>query len=178
MIKYTINISMKRLLIALVLFAGLLFPTMTVAQTDENFDYSNDPKYQALAEDFRMYSVCQSVHQNLAMFIAINYGVGSNLNFPTEFLNQLQSLIQNIQGYERKFGEKLGKTMITISIEYGFSMQSLQQQKANNQSGTTQQIIFSMAGSINDPVKSTAIVKDMLNESIKCRAHQSKYDYE
>jgi len=151
---------------------------MTVAQTDENFDYSNDPKYQALAEDFRMYSVCQSIHQNLAMFIAINYGVGSNLNFPPEFLNQLQSLIQNIQGYERDFGEKLDRTMITLSMEFGFPMQGLQQQKANNQSGTTQQIIFSIAGSINDPAKATSIIKDMLNESIKCRAHQSNYDYE
>tara|TARA_B100000963_G_scaffold357559_1_gene380092 strand:+ start:2740 stop:3195 length:456 start_codon:yes stop_codon:yes gene_type:complete len=151
---------------------------MTVAQTDENFDYSNDPKYQALAEDFRMYSVCQSIHQNLAMFIAINYGVGSNLNFPPEFLNQLQSLIQNIQGYERDFGEKLDRTMITLSMEFGFPMQGLQQQKANNQSGTTQQIIFSIAGSINDPAKATSIIKNMLNESVKCRAHQSNYDYE
>tara|TARA_B100001057_G_scaffold166866_1_gene167589 strand:+ start:444 stop:953 length:510 start_codon:yes stop_codon:yes gene_type:complete len=169
---------MKQLLIALVLITGLLFPTITVAQTDENFDYSNDPTYQTLAEDFRMYSVCQSIHQNLAMFIAINYGVGSNLNFPTEFLNQLESLIQNIQGYERDFAEKLDKTMITLSMEFGFPMQGLQQQKANNQSSTTQQIIFSIAGSINDPARATQIIKNMLNESVKCRAHQSNYDYE
>ena len=169
---------MRRLLIALILFAGLLFPKMVVAQSDETFDYSKDPIYQSLAEDFRMYSVCQSIHQNLAMFIAINYGVGANLSFPTEFLSQQQSLIQNIQGYERDFAEKLAKTMITISIEYGFPMQGLQQPKAKNHSGTTQQIIFSIAGAINDPNKATEIIKNMLNESVKCRAHQSNYDYE
>ena len=112
------------------------------------------------------------------MFIAINYGVGSNLNFPPEFLNQLESLIQNIQGYERDFAEKLDRTMVTISLQFGFPMQTLQQQKASNQSGTTQQIIFSIAGSINDPAKATQIIKNMLNESVKCRAHQSSYDYE
>ena len=102
----------------------------------------------------------------------------ANLSFPTEFLSQQQSLIQNIQGYERDFAEKLAKTMITISMEYGFPMQGLQQQKAKNQSGTTQQIIFSIAGAINDPNKATEIIRNMLNESVKCRAHQSNYDYE
>ena len=152
-----------------------MFTFLNTAHATET-NYSTDVRYQSLAEDFRTYSVCQSIHQNLAMFIAINYGVGANLNFPPEWLGQQESLLQNISGHEREFGEKLAMTMILLSKEFNLPLPGLEKQKAQNQSNTTQSIIFSIAGSINDPSKAIQIVKNMLNESMVCRQYQSKSD--
>ena len=139
---------------------------------------STDAKYQFLAEDFRTYSVCQSIHQNLSMFIAINYGVGANLNFPPEWLEQQRGLIQNIISQERQFGEKLEVVINKLHEEYDFPVQGLNEQKRLNQSNTTQGIIFSISASIGDPDKASIIIKNMLMESQTCRAYESKFNYE
>jgi len=163
---------MTRLLLMIVALCTFL----GTAHANEN-DYANNQEYQSLAEDFRTYSVCQSIHQNLAMFIAINYGVGANLNFPPEWLEQQRSLINNISIQEELFGDKLILTMKKLNEDFGFPLQGLEQQKRNNQSGTTQQIIFTIANSIGDPDKVSMVVKDMLDQSVQCRQHESKVNY-
>ena len=154
-----------------------MFTFLSTAQANVENDIENNQDYQALAEDFRMYSVCQSIHQNLAMFIAINYGVGANLNFPQEWLGQQKSLIRNISIQEEAFGDKLAVTIQKLNDDFGFPLQGLEQQKRSNQSNTTQQIIFTIANSINDPDAVTLVIKDMLNESVQCRNHESKVNY-
>jgi|MDTC01.2.fsa_nt_gb hypothetical protein len=169
-----LNTYMARLLFLII----ALFTFLSVSAKAEQPDLADNKDYQSLAGDFRMYSVCQSIHQNLAMFIAINYGVGSNLNFPEDWKNQQRSLINNIVIQEETFGNKLIVTIQKLHEEFGMPLQGLQNQKARNQSQTTQSIIFTVAGSINDPDKVTLTIKNMLNESVKCRAYKSAYNYE
>ena len=57
-------------------------------------------------------------------------------------------------------------------------MQGLEQQKRSNQSSTTQGIIFSISGAVNDPDKASLLIKNLLNESLACRKYQASYNYE
>ena len=155
----------------------LLFTFLSTASANQT-DYSTDARYQSIAEDFRTYSTCQALHQNLSMFIAIHYGIGANMNFPTEWLQQQRGLIQNIVSHDTKFGDKLELVINKLHEEYGFPIQGLNEQKRLNQSNTTQGIIFSISSAISNPEKASIIIKQMLDESKRCRDYQSKFNYE
>ena len=154
-----------------------LFTFLSTASANQT-DYSTDARYQSIAEDFRTYSTCQALHQNLSMFIAIHYGIGANMNFPTEWLQQQRGLIQNIVSHDTKFGDKLELVINKLHEEYGFPIQGLNEQKRLNQSNTTQGIIFSISSAISNPEKASIIIKQMLDESKRCRDYQSKFNYE
>tara|TARA_B100000989_G_scaffold246908_1_gene194149 strand:- start:815 stop:1312 length:498 start_codon:yes stop_codon:yes gene_type:complete len=154
-----------------------LFTFLSTASANQT-DYSTDARYQSIAEDFRTYSTCQALHQNLSMFIAIHYGIGANMNFPAEWLQQQRGLIQNIVSHDTKFGDKLELVINKLHEEYGFPIQGLNEQKRLNQSNTTQGIIFSISSAISNPEKATIIIKQMLDESKRCRDYQSKFNYE
>ena len=135
-----------------------LFTFLSTASANQT-DYSTDARYQSIAEDFRTYSTCQALHQNLSMFIAIHYGIGANMNFPTEWLQQQRGLIQNIVSHDTKFGDKLELVINKLHEEYGFPIQGLNEQKRLNQSNTTQGIIFSISSAISNPEKASIIIK-------------------
>ena len=158
----------------IIVFLVTFLSTASANQTD----YSTDARYQSIAEDFRTYSTCQALHQNLSMFIAIHYGIGANMNFPTEWLQQQRGLIQNIVSHDTKFGDKLELVINKLHEEYGFPIQGLNEQKRLNQSNTTQGIIFSISSAISNPEKASIIIKQMLDESKRCRDYQSKFNYE
>lgn len=166
-----LNNIMARLFFIVFAFCSLLFTSVNAEQNS----FTDEPKYQNLAEDFRNFSVCQSIHQNLAMFIAIHYGVGSNMNFPAEWLEQQRGLIQNILSQDVQFGEKLEVVIRKLNEEYGFPIQGLLEQKRLNQSNTTQGIIFSISSAISNPEEASIIIKGLLSESQRCRSYESKY---
>ena len=107
-----LNTYMTRLLLTLI----SIF-TFTFSSFANEVDFTKDGHYHKLAEDFKMYSVCQAIHQNLGMFIVINYGVGANLKFPEKWKEQQRGLISNINLYEQEFGRKLDKNM-QIPVSY------------------------------------------------------------
>ena len=96
---------MKRLIVSTIILFMLLIPSKVLAQSDTNYDWDNDQRYQALAEDFREYSVCQAIYRNLSVFVAINYGVGDNLGYPAEWLEQQRLLLENANTQEALFGD-------------------------------------------------------------------------
>ena len=55
---------MTRLLLTLV----TIF-TFTFSSFANELDFTKDEDYKNLAEDFKMYSVCQAIHQNLGMLL-------------------------------------------------------------------------------------------------------------
>lgn len=171
-----LNTYMTRLLLTII----SIF-TFTFSSFANEVDFTKDGHYHKLAEDFKMYSVCQAIHQNLGMFIVINYGVGANLKFPEKWKEQQKGLISNIKLHEQEFDRKLDRTMRILFErygQYGFTMQGLEQQKRANQSNTTQGIIFSISSAVGDPDRATIIIKEMLDESVTCRKYESSYSYE
>lgn len=167
---------MKRLLMSMVLLTFLL-PANVLANYDANYDWDNDQTYQALAEDFRKYSVCQAIYRNLSVFIAINYGVGDNLGYPIEWLEQQRTLLENANKQEIIYGDKTERVINQLMVKYQFSYQMLDAQRNQNQSGTTQSIMFAIAPSIQDPTIASNVIKGILTESSNCQAYQEKGDY-
>lgn len=157
---------------------SLLTPLTVSAQIDPNYDWTNDQEYQNLAEDFRNYTTCQAIHQNLARFVTINYGVGSNLGYPAEWLEQQRALLNNILAQDSVFADKIVVVITELMEKYNFEYQSLDFQMRENQTKTTQSIIIAITMSIEDPNKSTIVVKGLLTESQRCRSYESKYIYE
>jgi len=169
-----LNNIMARLFFIVFAFCSL-FVTNVNADTNS---FADNKDYQAMAEDFRNFSVCQSIHQNLAMFIAIHYGIGANMNFPPEWLEQQRGLMQNIIAQEVQFGEKLEVVIEKLHQQFSFPVQGLLEQKRLNQSNTTQGIIFSISSAISNPDEASIIIRGMLTESQRCRGYESKFNYE
>ena len=168
---------MKRLIVSTIILFMLLIPSKVLAQSDTNYDWDNDERYQALAEDFREYSVCQAIYRNLSVFVAINYGVGDNLGYPAEWLEQQRLLLENANTQEALFGEKAEKTIIQLMLTYKFSYQMLDAQRTKNQANTTQSIMFAIAPGSKDPAVASRIIKGILEESSNCQAYEEKGDY-
>ena len=173
-----LNNTMKRLLMSIAIIISLMIPVKANSEIDPNYDWDNDVIYQSLAEDFRTYTACQSIHQNLARFVTINYGVGSNLGYPAEWLEQQRSLLDNILAQDGIFADKIVLVITELMIKYNFSFQSLDAQMRENQTKTTQSIIIAISMSMEDPNKSTLVIKSLLGESQRCRSYESKYIYE
>ena len=178
MIKICLNTIMKRFILSMVLLCVFMLPKTVVAEYNENYDWNNDQKYQNLAEDFRTYSICEAIHKTLSVFIAINYGIGSNMSYPTEWLNQQQLLIQNINSQQTLYGDKTNRVIEKLMSEYNFPYQMLEYQKTDNQARSTQSIMIAMSMSSQEPNKATTIIAGMLTESQKCRSYQEKGNYE
>ena len=173
-----LNNTMKRLLMSMAIIISLMIPVKANSEIDPNYDWDNDVIYQSLAEDFRTYTVCQSIHQNLARFVTINYGVGSNLGYPAEWLEQQRSLLSNILAQDSIFADKIVLVITELMQKYNFEYQTLDFQLRENQTKTTQSIIIAISMSIEDPSKSTLVIKGLLTESQRCRSYESKYIYE
>jgi len=178
MIKICLNNTMKRFILSMILLFTFLSPTKVLAEYNENYDWNNDQQYQNLAEDFRTYSICEAVHKTLSVFIAINYGVGSNMNYPAEWLTQQKGLIQNINSQQVLYGDKTNRVIEKLMSEYNFPYQMLEYQKTDNQARSTQSIMIAMSMSSQDPDRATTVIAGMLTESQKCRSYQEKGDYE
>ena len=168
---------MKRFVLSMILLFTFLLPAKVLAKYDANYDWENDQTYQALAEDFRKYSVCQAIYRNLSVFIAINYGVGDNLNYPEEVLEQQRLLLENANTQEMIYGDKTERTMMQLIMRYQFPYQMLDSQRTKNQAGTTQSIMFAIAPGSKDPTVASNIIRGLLTESSNCKAYQEKGDY-
>ena len=168
---------MKRLIVSTIILFMLLIPSKVLAQSDTNYDWDNDQRYQALAEDFREYSVCQAIYRNLSVFVAINYGVGDNLGYPAEWLEQQRLLLENANAQEIVYGDKTERTMMQLIMRYQFPYQMLDAQRTKNQAGTTQSIMFAIAPGSKDPTIASNIIKGILEESSNCQAYEEKGDY-
>ena len=169
---------MRRFILSIILLIAFAMPITAVAEYDANYDWDSDKKYQGLAEDFRTFTVCEAIHKNLSIFIAIHYGIGSNMNYPAEWLTQQQSLIQNINRQQVIYGDKSEKVIEKLIEEYNFPYQMLDAQRTKNQASSTQQIMFALATSSQDPNRATSVIKGMLEESKRCRGYQEKGIYE
>ena len=168
---------MKWLIVSTIILFMLLIPSKVLAQYDTNYDWDNDDVYQALAQDFREYSVCQAIYRNLSVFIAINYGVGDNLGYPAEWLEQQRLLLQNANQQEEEYGLKTERTIMQLIARYNFSYQMLDAQRTKNQAGTTQSIMFTIAPGSKDPSVASNVIRGILTESTNCQAYQEKGDY-
>lgn len=168
---------MRRFILSMILLSTFLLPATVSAKYDSNYDWDNDQTYQALAEDFRKYSVCQAIYRNLSVFIAINYGVGDNLNYPSEVLEQQRLLLENANTQEMIYGDKTERTMMQLMTRYQFPYQMLDSQRTQNQAGTTQSIMFAIAPGSKDPTVASNIIRGLLTESSNCQAYQEKGDY-
>ena len=171
---------MRRAILSMILVFTFLLPAKVFAEYNANYDWDNDQTYQDLAEDFRKYSVCQAIYRNLSVFIAINYGVGDNLGYPAEWLEQQRLLLENANAQEMIYGDKTERTIMQLMMRYQIPYQMLDSQRNKNQSGTTQSIMFAIAPGSQDPTVASNIIKGILTESSNCQAYQEKgiYDYE
>ena len=168
---------MRRFILSMILLSTFLLPATVSAKYDANYDWDNDQTYQALAEDFRKYSVCQAIYRNLSVFIAINYGVGDNLNYPSEVLDQQRLLLENANTQEMIYGDKTERTMMQLMMRYQLPYQMLDAQRTQNQASTTQSIMFAIAPGSKDPTVASNVIKGLLTESSNCQAYQEKGDY-
>lgn len=168
---------MRRFILSMILLSTFLLPAKVLAKYDANYDWDNDQTYQALAEDFRKYSVCQAIYRNLSVFIAINYGVGDNLNYPSEVLDQQRLLLENANTQEMIYGDKTERTMMQLMMRYQLPYQMLDAQRTQNQASTTQSIMFAIAPGSKDPTVASNVIKGLLTESSNCQAYQEKGDY-
>lgn len=168
---------MRRFILSMILLSTFLLPAKVLAKYDANYDWDNDQTYQALAEDFRKYSVCQAIYRNLSVFIAINYGVGDNLNYPSEVLEQQRLLLENANTQEMIYGDKTERTMMQLMMRYQLPYQMLDAQRTQNQAGTTQSIMFAIAPGSKDPTIASNIIRGLLTESSNCQAYQEQGDY-
>jgi len=172
-----LNNTMKRLLMSMAIIISLMIPVKANSEIDPNYDWDNDQEYQNLAEDFRNYTTCQAIHQNLARFVTINYGVGSNLGYPAEWLEQQRLLLENANTQEIIYGDKTERTMMQLMMRYQLPYQILDAQRNQNQAGTTQSIMFAIAPGSKDPTVASNVIKGILTESSNCQAYQEKGDY-
>lgn len=169
---------MKRFVLLMILLLTFLVPAKVFAEYDATYDWDNDQTYQSLAEDFRKYSVCQAIYRNLSVFVAIHYGIGDNLGYPQEWLEQQKLLLQNANSQEVVFGEKTERTIQQLMLTYNLPYQMLDAQRTKNQAGTTQSIMFSLAPGSQDPNLSSVVIKGILTESSNCQVYQEKGTYE
>ena len=160
-----------------IIFFCLTTSVQAVTYPDENHDYVNDKAYQALASDFREYTVCSAVHDNLTMLVAVNYGVGSNLGYPTEYLQRMQQLIDNIKMQRDTFNIKSKLVIKKLIKDYNFPLAGLLEQEKRNQIQTGQSLGLAIAQGKENPSSLTNIVKGLLLKSQSCRDYVSTVDY-
>tara|TARA_Y100001970_G_C14013560_1_gene739768 strand:+ start:465 stop:989 length:525 start_codon:yes stop_codon:yes gene_type:complete len=144
---------------------------------DENHDYQNDATYQAIASDFREYTVCGAIHDNLTMLVAVNYGVGANLGYPTEYLQRMQELLANIKLQKEMFEGKSQLVIKKLINDYNFPLDGLLEQMRRNQVQTQQSIGLVLAQGKENPAMIANVVKGLLEKSQSCRNHISTVDY-
>lgn len=166
---------MKRLLLAIVV--SMLLPWHAYSEPYD-YDYENDAEYQSLAKDFRVYTSCQSVYQHLARFITINYGIGSNMNYPPEWLQQQKSLLDNILKQDRTFADNIVIVTVELMEKYNFAFEDIDAQRLDNQTRSTQSIMVAMTMAVGNPQDSALIIKNLLSRSQECQSYVSTYNYE
>ena len=162
--------------ICVILFC-LTTSVQAVTYPDENYDYTNDATYQAIASDFREYTVCGAIHDNLMMLVAVNYGVGSNLGYPTEYLQRMQELLANIKAQRQMFESKSQMVIKKLIKDYNFPLPGLIEQMRSNQIQTQQSIGLVIAQGKENPAMITNVVKGLLEKSQMCRDYVSTVDY-
>ena len=166
---------------SIVTFLILLFSfTFTVKAQDYNdptFDFQNDADYQALASDFRKYTVCGAIHDSLLLLVSANYGVGSNLGYPPEFLSKLRDLMANIISQRTVYDEKVELVIKKLMKDYNFPQEGLLAQVQRNRYESQQSVGLAMAQGKEDPNASANLVKGLLVTSQSCRDYISQVDY-
>jgi hypothetical protein len=141
------------------------------------FDYQNNKEYQALASDFREYTICGAIHDSLLLLVSANYGVGSNLGYPPEFLNKLKDLMGNIISQRNVFDEKTKLVIKKLMIDFKFPQQGLMSQAQKNRFDSQSSVGMGMAQGKENPQMSANLVKGLLVKSQSCREYVSTVDY-
>ena len=144
---------------------------------DTTFDFKNDANYQALASDFREYTICSAIHDSLLLLVSANYGVGSNLGYPPEFLNKLQELMANIINQRNVFDEKTKLVIKKLIVDYNFPQDGLMAQAQKNRFDSQQSVGMAMAQGKEAPEMVANLVKGLLEKSQSCRGYVSTVDY-
>lgn len=145
--------------------------------SDTTFDFKNDANYQALASDFREYTICSAIHDSLLLLVSANYGVGSNLGYPPEFLNKLKELMANIINERNMFEEKTKLVMKKLMTDYNFPQEGLMAQANKNRFDSQQSVGMAMAQGKETPQMTANLVKGLLVKSQSCRDYNSTVDY-
>jgi len=144
---------------------------------DETYDWDKDEHYQNIATDFRTYTVCEAVHNNLALIISLHYGVSENLGFQTEYLQRIKEMLSNTINFEKHFASETLNPVQFLMEQYHVPESGLRRQSIKNQNTQKQGLIMAFARSNNNPTQMTNIIKKLLDQSKMCRNYESKIDY-
>tara|TARA_Y100001937_G_C7088646_1_gene316610 strand:- start:440 stop:982 length:543 start_codon:yes stop_codon:yes gene_type:complete len=175
-----LNISMRKNIFSFLAIFFICFSLTAKAgegYPDPSHDYNNDDYYQSLASDFREYTVCGAIHDNLMMLVAVNIGVGSNLGYPTEYVQRMQELIDNIKSQRTSFDEKSELVIKKLIKDYNFPLPGLLEQAKANRFQTQQSIWLALAQGKEQPGLLANVVKSLLAQSQTCRDYSSLVDY-
>ena len=145
--------------------------------TEEIFDLKNDQRYQDLATDFRTYTVCEAVHEQLGVMVSINYGISKNLGYPNEYLMRMKDLLNNINNMQKHFAEQSQLVTQKLIKEYNFPEEGLNRQAFQNKNNSRQGLGIALRQGSSDPDVVGRVVKTLLAQSQSCRDHVSKIDY-
>lgn len=167
----------KSIVTLLILLFSFTFTAKAQDFNDLTYDFKNDADYQALASDFRQYTVCGAIHDSLLLLVSANYGVGSNLGYPPEFLNKLRDLMANIITQRTVFDEKTELVIKKLVKDYNFPQEGLIAQLQRNRYESQQSVGLAMAQGKEDPNASANLVKGLLVTSQSCRDYISQVDY-
>ena len=169
---------MRKSIFTLVTIILCLF-TLTVKadHIDETYDWKSDEHYQNIATDFRTYTVCEAVHNNLALIVSLHYGVSENLGFQTSYLQRIEEMLSNTTNLEKHFASETLNPVKLLMEQYHVPAIGLQRQAIKNQNIQKQGMSMAFARSNNNPNQMTIIIKKLLDQSKLCRNHESKVDY-
>ncbi len=144
---------------------------------DETYDWKSDEHYQNIATDFRTYTVCEGVHNNIALIVSIHYGVSQNLGFGDSYLQRIRELLTNTLNMEKHFANITEKPIQLLMEEYHVSEAGLRGQAIKNQNSQKQGLSMALSRSNNNPDQMALVIKKLLNQSQTCRNHESEIDY-
>ena len=165
---------MRKSIFSLLVIFVCLF-TFTV-KADE-VDLSNDERYQNIATDFRTFTVCEAIHDNLELLVAVNYGVGKNLGYPPEYLQRIRELLENITNMENHFAKQSELVIQKLIEEYKFPEEGLKRQATLNKNRQNQGINSALFRGKTNPDLIGNVVANLLAKSKSCRNHVSDIDY-
>jgi len=144
---------------------------------DDTYDWKKDEHYQNIATDFRTYTVCEGLHNNIALIVSVHYGVSQNLGFGDSYLQRIRELLANTLSMEKYFANETEKPIQFLMEQYHVSEAGLRGQAIKNQNGQKQGLSLAFSRSSGNPDQMTLVIKNLLDRSQMCRNHESKIDY-
>ena len=169
---------MRKSIIAFITVILCLFTFNVKAEhIDETYDWDKDEHYQNIATDFRTYTVCEAIHDNIALTVSIHYGVSQNLRFGESYLQRIRELLENTLNMKKHFANETKKPIQFLMEEYHVPESGLRAQATRNQIGQKQGLSLAFIRSGKNPNQMSIVIKQLLGKSQTCRNYESEIDY-